>query len=236
MRRAVAGIWGSPAAEGTSALVVTAVFFTLGGLFGCLMAFRAQGGGGDALTAYLDQFLASAREGALVLPALPGLIWRSVRWPLAVFLFGFTALGLIGIPALSALRGFFLAFSIASFARAYGRLGIEVAFLLLGITGLLALPVFFLLATQSFHAAWSLRRTGKACVALSSRLFPSFRFLRRGDGCVYPPGVLSGPRPCVGDRRSVEPIGGLWQGKKVSADGSVGPIPALFGGGKEGVR
>ena len=111
MRRAVAGIWGSPAAEGTSALVVTAVFFTLGGLFGCLMAFRAQGGGGDALTAYLDQFLASAREGALVLPALPGLIWRSVRWPLAVFLFGFTALGLIGIPALSALRGFFLAFS-----------------------------------------------------------------------------------------------------------------------------
>ena len=128
MRRAVAGIWGSPAAEGTSALVVTAVFFTLGGLFGCLMAFRAQGGGGDALTAYLDQFLTSAREGALVLPALPGLIWRSVRWPLAVFLFGFTALGLIGIPALSALRGFFLAFSIASFARAYGRLGIEVAF------------------------------------------------------------------------------------------------------------
>lgn len=179
MRRAVAGIWGSPAAEGTSALVVTAVFFTLGSLFGCLMAFRAQGGGGDALTAYLDQFLTSAREGALVLPALPGLIWRSVRWPLAVFLFGFTALGLIGIPALSALRGFFLAFSIASFARAYGRLGIEVAFLLLGITGLLALPVFFLLATQSFHAAWSLACRGEG---QGRRALPYHRdyFLRSG--------------------------------------------------------
>lgn len=166
MRRAVAGIWGSPTTEGAPALVVTTAFFVLGGLFGCLLAFRAEGGGGEALALYLDGFLASARDGGLTAPALPSLIWRCARWPLAVFLCGFTALGVLGVPILSALRGFYLAFSIASFARAYGRAGIEVAFILLGITGLLAIPVFLLLACQSFTAAVGLAGRGEGKWAL----------------------------------------------------------------------
>ncbi len=73
MRRAVAGIWGTPAAEGTPALVVTAVFFALGGLFGCWIAFHSGGGGDEALRAYLEQFLAAASEGQLSVPAWPGI-------------------------------------------------------------------------------------------------------------------------------------------------------------------
>ncbi|MGI5973824.1 MAG: hypothetical protein ACOX67_08775 [Oscillospiraceae bacterium] len=165
MRRAVAGIWGTPAADGTPALVVTAVFFALGGLFGCWIAFHSGGGGDEALRAYLEQFLAAASEGQLSVPAWPGLIWRTVRWPLAAFLFAFTGLGLLGVPVLSSLRGFFLAFSIASFARVYGRAGLSAAFLLLGVTGLVSIPVFLLLSVQSFSNAWSLaaRPAGQGC-------------------------------------------------------------------------
>ncbi len=156
MGRAVTGFWWSPTAEGTPALVVTAAFFALGGLAGCLMALGAAEGGMDALQIYLENFLTSAREGAIITPATPEILWRLLRWPLAALLLGFTALGLLGIPALASARGFFLSFSIASFARAFGRSGLCVAFLLLGIPALVTIPAFFLLCVQSFQAAWRL--------------------------------------------------------------------------------
>ena len=160
MRRTVAGFWWSPTIEGTPALVVTAAFFILGVLIGCLTAFRINTDGTEALCAYLERFLSMAREGELVLPQFPALLWRTLRWPLAAFLLSFTALGLLGIPLLSALRGFFLAFSVASFARVYGHDGLTVAFLLQGIPGLLSVPAFFLLSTQSLSAAYTLAGRG----------------------------------------------------------------------------
>lgn len=156
MGKAVAGSWRSPLAEGTPALVVTAIFFALGGLMGCLLALGATGGGAEALGRYLERFLASAQAGTLTAPAVSELLWRALRWPLAVFLLGFTALGLLGVPALAALRGFLLAFSIASFGQAYGRGGLAISFFLLGVPGAISVPVFFLLSAQSFTAALEL--------------------------------------------------------------------------------
>lgn len=160
MGRVVAGSWWSPAAEGTPALVATAAFFTFGGIGGCLLALRTAEAGMTALTGYLERFLTAAQAGALEVPAFPELLWRSFRWPLAAALLGFTALGLLGIPVLASARGFFLAFSIASFARAYGREGLAVAFFLLGIPGLFSLPAFLLLATQSLSTACVLAGRG----------------------------------------------------------------------------
>ena len=161
MSRTVTGIWWSPTAEGTPALVVTAAFFTLGGLAGCLLAFRMGDVGLEAMSAYLDHFLTVARAGGLEIPALPELLWRTLRWPAAAVLLGFSAIGLLGIPLLSCMRGFFLAFSIASFAVAYGYSGLTMAFFLLGIPALLAVPAFFVLAAQSFSAAYvSAGKTG----------------------------------------------------------------------------
>lgn len=185
MRKAIAGVWASPSMEGTLALIVTAAFFTLGGLLGCLLAFRAEGSGAEAMREYLAVFLTQARAGELASPETLSLLWRTFRWPLAAFLLGLTALGVLFLPLLSALRGFFLAFSVASFARAFGRGGVGIAFLLLGATGLVAVPVFFLLTVQGFSssvrlAAWSgqgrrgppydlasLRRCGACAAALS---------------------------------------------------------------------
>lgn len=162
MTRTDTGIWWSPTAEGTPALVVTAAFFTLGGLTGGLLAFRAAGGGVEAMSTYLEHFLETAQAGGLELPVWPELLWRSLRWPLAACLLGFSALGILGIPALCSMRGFFLAFSIASFAQAYGRDGLAVAFLLLGIPGFLSIPALFMLSVQSFSSACTLAgRSGR---------------------------------------------------------------------------
>ncbi len=156
MGRAVAGFWWSPTTEGTPALVATAVFFSLGGLAGCLLALGVAGDGAEALQGYLVSFLASAQDGAMAMPVGAEVLWRTLRWPLGAALLGFTALGLVGIPALVSARGFFLAFSVASFVHAYGRRGLTMAFLLLGIPGLLTVPALFLLSAQGLHASWQL--------------------------------------------------------------------------------
>lgn len=153
MARTVTGIWWSPTAEGTPALVVTAAFFTLGGLAGSFFAFRMSGAGLEVMTAYLEHFLTVAQDAQLNVPSLPELLWRNLRWPLAAILLGFSAMGLLGIPVLSAMRGFLLAFSIASFTMAYGHDGLAVAFFLLGIPGIVSVPAFMILTTQSFSAA-----------------------------------------------------------------------------------
>ena len=153
MRRTFTGFWWSPATEGGPALVVTVAFFALGAGTGCFLAFRASETSVDLMRAYLDRFLELARDGGLCAPDLPALVWKEIRWPLAAFLLGFSALGLPGIPLLSGLRGFFFAYSVASFARAYGQAGLMAAFLLLGIPALSTLPAFFLLCVQSFSAS-----------------------------------------------------------------------------------
>lgn len=163
MRRAVAGFWWSPTGEGTPALVVTATFFALGGLSGCFFALWSAGDGVETMSSYLSEFLSAALEGTLREPAVIELVWRALRWPLAAFFLGFTALGVFGIPVLTGLRSFYLAFSIAAFAQAYGGEGLMMAFLLLGVPALVYVPAFFLLATQSFSAACTLagRTTGQ---------------------------------------------------------------------------
>lgn len=163
MGRAVTGFWWSPTAEGTPALVVTAVFFAFGGLAGCLIALSVTEGGAEALQVYLESFLTAAQAGAMTTPATIEVLWRTLRWPLAIFLLGFTALGVLGIPALVSARGFFLAFSVASFAQAYGRKGLTIAFFLMGVPGLLTVPALFLLSAQSLHVSWrmALRAPGQ---------------------------------------------------------------------------
>lgn len=156
MRRAVAGFWWSPTGEGTPALVVTAAFFVLGGLMGSFLALWAAGDGIEAMAGYLNAFLEAAQEGALREPALLELVWRALRWPLAAFLLGFTALGVFCVPILTGLRSFYLSFSVAAFAQAYGSNGLVTAFLLLGVPALAYVPAFFLLATQSFSTACAL--------------------------------------------------------------------------------
>lgn len=160
MARTVAGIWWPPTMEGTPALVVSAAFFGLGGVAGCFLALQSASDGVAAMHDYLDRFLAAAQAGAFDLPGISETLWRSFRWPLAAVLLGFTAMGFLGIPLLASMRGFFLSFSIASFAYAYGRKGLLMAFFLLGIPGLLALPAFLLLAAQGFAASSALASGG----------------------------------------------------------------------------
>lgn len=156
MRRPVAGVWDVPSGGVLPALAVAAAFFFLGGLAGCLLASQVGGGGSDSLTLYLKGFLSAAQAGGVSGPALLPLVWETARWPVLALLLGFTALGILGLPLLFGVRGFLLAFSIASFVRMFGGAGGLLAFLVFGVSGVLAVPAFFVLGVQGLVAARSL--------------------------------------------------------------------------------
>lgn len=145
-----------PLAEQWPALAAVSAFFFAGGLIGCIAAAHVEGGGLDSLTAYLQGFLAAMGGEGAPAPAVLPLVWTALRWPLLAVLLGFTALGLVGVPLLFAVRGFLLAFSISAFVRMFGGAGGLLAFLLFGVTGLISVPVLFVLGVQSLTAARSL--------------------------------------------------------------------------------
>lgn len=92
----------------------------------------AGGEGAIALKQYIEAYLSAAEAGLLSTCSFWSLLWDNFRFPVLVFLLGFTGLGLLGIPILLGVRGFLLAFSLSSFIKLFGVEGAGVAFTLLG--------------------------------------------------------------------------------------------------------
>lgn len=118
-----------------------------------LLAAQVDGGGQDSLSAYIEGYLKMVQTGNAVAPSPITAFWETVRWPLFTFLMGFTALGVVGIPTLFAVRGFLFSFAISSFVRMFGGAGAILAFFAFGLTGLVAVPALFVLGVQGFAGA-----------------------------------------------------------------------------------
>lgn len=156
MRRAVGGTWSVPEERILPALIIVSASFLLGGLAGCLMSTFVGGAGQESLRAYLESFLSMAQNGGAAAPALTVQLWDILRWPVLALLLGFTALGVLGMPLLFAVRGFLLAFSIAAFVRIFGSAGCLLAFLIFGVGGGFSVPALFVLGVQGLGAARTL--------------------------------------------------------------------------------
>lgn len=166
------------------ALVILSVSFLIGAIAGCLLAGGVAEAENGTLATYVEGYLAAARSGTLTAPHLLSVLWETMRWPLLTVLLAFTALGVIGIPVLFAVRGFLLSFAVASFVRVLGGAGSILAFLLFGLTGLLTVPVLFVLGAQGFTA----------CRILASRLVGE----RRRTGAPYGRGYFLRCALCFG--------------------------------------
>ncbi len=175
MHRPVAGIWDVPDRESVWTLVVTAVAFFIGGVIGFALTSRVEGAAAESLDAYVQAFLSAAGGGEVGAPALLPLLWQVFRWPILTVALGFTALGLLGIPILFAVRGFLFSFSVAAFIRVLGGFGGLVAAVVFGLTGAIAIPALFLLGVQGLAASRCLASralgSGKGRVPYGKRYF-----------------------------------------------------------------
>ena len=141
----------NPAAwSGWPYLIVLLISFFAGACVGGMLAFFHSPDSG--LSDYLREYCAALSQGE-IRPSFLYVLWDCVRWPLSAALLGFTALGVIGIPALFAARGFLLSFSTTTFCLLLGRSGIAVAAVLFSVTIFLVLPIMFVLGCDWLYAS-----------------------------------------------------------------------------------
>lgn len=156
MRKQWKGAWRISVGEYWGGLLALGSSFAVGGLLGCLMASWIGGDGSDGLMDYIQSFLQAAQGDYTKSPAILPLLWEQARYPLVTVLLGFTALGVIAIPALFAMRGFFLSFAISAFVRMFGGDGVALSLVLFGLSGVISVPVLFVLGTQGWQISRSL--------------------------------------------------------------------------------
>lgn len=150
MRKHVLKVWDLPSSGGTAVLFILSVAFVVGCVAGCVLVNQVGGSGEAALEAFFDEYLSVVNSGGLTQPNIFSLVWETFRWPIFIILLSVTPLGLFAIPILFLIRGFLFSFSIASFFRVLSTSGLILAFALFGFTGLLYVPVLFVLGVQGF--------------------------------------------------------------------------------------
>lgn len=176
VRRAGNRIGPAPAWDGLTQLIILGACFGLGALAGFF--FSGWSGASPELSAYLMDYFQAAGQGSGVEPPLWSSVWDLVRWPLAAFLLGSTALGAVGVPVLLSVRGFLLSYSAAVFGRLFGLPGMAASLAAFGVTAFVAVPVLFVAASDAFRLslgrlsgerppAWDLRMRALApCAGL----------------------------------------------------------------------
>lgn len=138
-----------------AAVLLLGVLFLVGGAAGCVVAGNVNGDAGMALQDYLKAYLTLA-DSTGVKTSFAGVLWEQVRFPLLALLMGFTAVGVIGIPALFAARGFMFSFSVSCFCRLFGVNGLVPAVFLFGLPALLWAPALFVLGMQALGGSYSM--------------------------------------------------------------------------------
>ena len=130
--------------------------FAVGSVIGCVSAGLIRDPAGE-LPDYVRGYLALAASDGLS-PDLLRVLWQTVRIPLLTVVLGFTALGVVGIPVLFAVRGFALSYAVSAFYRALGPAGLVPGLILFGASALLWLPVLFELGGRGMLGAYGLLR------------------------------------------------------------------------------
>ena len=132
-------------------LIVLAALFLAGALAGRVYAGSCGEAAQTALGEYLDGYCRLYDAGGVEVSMLSCVVMY-FGYGLGLFLLGFSAVGVVLIPALSGVFGFFSMYTISCFVRCYGRAGILLALGALLVRLVFTLPCFLMMA----GAAWPL--------------------------------------------------------------------------------
>ena len=97
----------APSQMAVAGLILGAAFL-VGGVAGCLAAGWMDGEGAQALSGYLTSYFRYAAEETPA-PGFWNAVWEQFRFPLAAFVLGFTAIGVVGLLGGVSVTGFAMA-------------------------------------------------------------------------------------------------------------------------------
>jgi stage II sporulation protein M len=127
------------------------------------------------LNEFISNYLSFFSNGTSVKPGILSAIFDNFKYHICAIFLGFSVLGVFFIPILSAVRGFFLSFTISAIIRLLGGKGILLSLFIFGINTLLTVPCFFILSVSAFSASLYILR-----LALSKNLKNTVSPFNRG--------------------------------------------------------
>lgn len=139
-------------------LLLLALAFLGGALAGHLYAGSCGQEAWEALGQYLGDYCRLYDGGGIEISLLSCVVMY-FGYAVLLFLLGFSAAGVVLIPALSGMFGFFTMYTVSCFVRCYGRAGAALALGAMVVRLVFTLPCFFLLA----GAAWPLSTELSPC-------------------------------------------------------------------------
>ena len=141
----------------SAALLALCAVFLLGSAIGCAAAGILGTQQKAVLLAELHACLStSGREHDAT--QFFDVLWRLLGAPTAVILFGFSAFGVIAVPAAFFVRGFLSTYAISVFYRLLGAEGLLAGGILFVVSALFWLPAFLELGMQGLLGACALMR------------------------------------------------------------------------------
>ena len=126
-------------------LLLLALAFLGGALAGHLYAGSCGQEAWEALGQYLGDYCRLYDGGGIEISLLSCVVMY-FGYAVLLFLLGFSAAGVVLIPALSGMFGFFTMYTVSCFVRCYGRAGAALALGAMVVRLVFTLPCFFLLA------------------------------------------------------------------------------------------
>lgn len=145
-----------PGLEQRSALLCLAACFVAGAVGGCFFAGALDEDSATNLFDFFGGYFTSIENGQALHFSLLSAVWEVLRWPLVVFVLGFTVLGVVGLPVAFCVRGFLLSYAVSVLVRLYGAVGLVAALAVFGFSGFFVLPALFTLGVDAFRAAGSM--------------------------------------------------------------------------------
>ena len=127
-------------------LLLLCGFFLLGLLLGRFTCGAVTEEDVQQLRAYLLHYGEIAQSPTDVIASFVSLLSVYYRYPVLIFLLGFSVAGVILIPVAYMSQAFFLSFSIQCFAKAFARNGVTLALSVMGIRCLFVVPCTLFMA------------------------------------------------------------------------------------------
>lgn len=125
------------------ALLVLGAAFAAGALLGLLAASLIGQESCESLERFIRSYVRLTPEAPLTLGGFFHTLWFFVRLPLLLLLTGFSALGVLVIPATLLWKGFSFSFAVSALVLLYGLPGLALAAVCFGLADLVFIPLLF---------------------------------------------------------------------------------------------
>ena len=158
------------------ALIVCSAFFSGGCIAGVF--FSMEIGCNDSVVAYVLGIPSAVCSGNVFQSYFP-VLFNTAVFHILSFIFGFSLIGIVSVPLLSALKGFLAAFSVSIIVRTLGAESIWFAVSIIGLDLLVAVPCFLIISMHSLCASIRLFLVSiKSEVQFGSSIYNSKYFKR----------------------------------------------------------